>query len=176
MTTHPETKLVIDGVDTPVEDLAFEYYRKNKNAEAVQIDSDFQVVTLEGTFDAKAGDYLMRGVEGELYSCARDIFEGSYEDADAPQTVVQNNFQDSGIDGDFVMWAMWLVGVLALLFCLTAFVWHAVNQQTSTNVERERTRQQISKEWEQANATCARDEQPRICIERAHGYDEYQRP
>lgn len=167
--THPETKLVINGVDTPVDDLAFEYYRKNKNAEAVQIHSDFKVVTLEGTFDAKAGDYLMRGVEGELYSCAREIFEDSYEDADAPQTVVQNNFQDSGgIDGDFVMWGMWLIGVLAVLFCFTAFVWHAVNQQTATNV-------QISKEWQQAYAACVRDEQPRICIERAHGYDEHQR-
>lgn len=176
MDTHPDTKLIIDGEETPVDDLDWQHYRKTKPAEAVQIDEPFQVVTLEGTFDAKGGDYLMRGPAGEMYSCARDIFEDTYADDDAP-TVVQNNFQDGGgIDGDFVMWAMWLIGILAFLACVTGLIWHAVDQQTGTNIEQERTRQQVSKEWEQANATCVRDEQPRICIERAHGYDQYQRP
>src|SRR4051812_36112429 len=77
---HPATRLIIDGEDASLDALEFKQYRKNKNAEAVQIDQAFQVVTLEGTFDAKAGDYLMRGVEGELYSCAKSVFESGHVD------------------------------------------------------------------------------------------------
>jgi len=46
---------------------------------ALQINQTFWVKTLEGTFQAKEGDYLIEGIEGELYSCDREIFEGSYD-------------------------------------------------------------------------------------------------
>ncbi len=46
---------------------------------AVQIQEEFRVDTLEGDYkQGKAGDYLMRGVDGELYICDRDIFERTY--------------------------------------------------------------------------------------------------
>jgi len=52
---------------------------KTKPAEAVQIDVPFEVDTLEGEgLSGKAGDYLMRGVKGELYPCDREIFEETY--------------------------------------------------------------------------------------------------
>lgn len=37
--------------------------------------------TLEGTHEAKSGDYIIRGVKGELYPCKPDIFEMTYEEA-----------------------------------------------------------------------------------------------
>lgn len=37
--------------------------------------------TLEGTHTANPGDYIIRGVKGELYPCKPDIFEATYEDA-----------------------------------------------------------------------------------------------
>ena len=47
---------------------------------AKQIDKDFRVNSLEGNYaQGKAGDYLMRGVEGELYICNKEIFEKSYD-------------------------------------------------------------------------------------------------
>ena len=47
---------------------------------AKQIDEDFRVNTLEGDYkQGKAGDYLMRGIDGELYICDREIFERSYD-------------------------------------------------------------------------------------------------
>ena len=45
----------------------------------LQIDEPFVVETKEGTLRGKAGDYLMVGVQGELYPCERKIFEQTYE-------------------------------------------------------------------------------------------------
>ena len=47
---------------------------------AKQITEDFQVNTLEGNYkQGKAGDYLMKGIDGELYICDRVIFEKTYD-------------------------------------------------------------------------------------------------
>ena len=47
---------------------------------AKRIDEDFRVNTLEGNYkQGKAGDYLMRGIEGELYICDGKIFEITYD-------------------------------------------------------------------------------------------------
>ena len=37
------------------------------------------IPTLEGDMKANAGDYIVRGVEGEFYPCRQDIFEKTYE-------------------------------------------------------------------------------------------------
>lgn len=39
--------------------------------------------TLEGDMTAKLGDYIIRGIEGELYPCKASIFEASYDKVDA---------------------------------------------------------------------------------------------
>ena len=38
--------------------------------------------TLEGVHRANPGDYILRGVKGELYPCREDIFKMTYEPAD----------------------------------------------------------------------------------------------
>ena len=44
-----------------------------------QINENFRVESLEGNYkQGKPGDYLMRGVEGELYICDKAIYEKSY--------------------------------------------------------------------------------------------------
>lgn len=40
------------------------------------------VNTLEGSMTANIGDYLIKGISGELYPCKPDIFEKTYELAD----------------------------------------------------------------------------------------------
>lgn len=35
--------------------------------------------TLEGRMHAKLGDYIVKGVNGELYPCKQDIFHATYE-------------------------------------------------------------------------------------------------
>jgi hypothetical protein len=37
------------------------------------------IVTLEGVMRASAGDWVIRGVQGEFYPCKPDIFLGTYE-------------------------------------------------------------------------------------------------
>lgn len=37
------------------------------------------IETLEGTMRADIGDYIIRGIHGEIYPCKPDIFEKTYE-------------------------------------------------------------------------------------------------
>jgi len=46
---------------------------------AKRIDEEFRVNTLEGNYkQGKPGDYLMKGVDGELYICDGPIFDRTY--------------------------------------------------------------------------------------------------
>lgn len=51
-----------------------------------------EIKTLEGIMTAKTGDYIIKGIQGELYSCQPDIFGMTYEkfEADPPaQTLAE---------------------------------------------------------------------------------------
>ena len=37
------------------------------------------IPTLEGVYEARVGDYIIKGVKGEIYPCKPDIFEMTYE-------------------------------------------------------------------------------------------------
>lgn len=43
---------------------------------------DLFIDTLEGTHRASVGDYIIQGVNGEIYPCKPDIFEKTYEVAE----------------------------------------------------------------------------------------------
>lgn len=40
------------------------------------------IPTLEGAFIANEGDWIIKGVQGEIYPCKPDIFEQTYEPVD----------------------------------------------------------------------------------------------
>ena len=40
------------------------------------------IKTLEGTMRASFGDYIIKGIKGEIYPCKPDIFEQTYERLD----------------------------------------------------------------------------------------------
>ena len=44
--------------------------------------ADLFVRTLEGIHAASCGDYIIKGVKGELYPCKPDVFEMTYERAE----------------------------------------------------------------------------------------------
>ena len=46
---------------------------------------EMYIKTLEGDHHASVGDYIIRGVNGELYPCKPDIFDKTYEFVDAPE-------------------------------------------------------------------------------------------
>lgn len=41
--------------------------------------SIFRIKTLEGIMTARYGDYIIQGVQGELYPCKAEIFEKTHE-------------------------------------------------------------------------------------------------
>lgn len=41
--------------------------------------TDASIQTLEGKMLANHGDYVIKGIRGELYPCKPDIFEATYE-------------------------------------------------------------------------------------------------
>ena len=74
---------------TDPERIAPEWFTQAVADEVVWIDRSLQdghvkvygctIHTPEGKMHAKLGDYIIRGVNGELYSCKPDIFQKTYE-------------------------------------------------------------------------------------------------
>lgn len=55
----------------------------NENGNISDIPTDIiglLIPTLEGVMLARQGDYVIKGIRGELYSCKPDIFEETYEE------------------------------------------------------------------------------------------------
>lgn len=60
-------------------DLIFkEAIKKPIPIKCFQINEPFEVETLEGKMKGKKGDWLMVGVNNELYPCDKNIFKKSY--------------------------------------------------------------------------------------------------
>ena len=54
--------------------------KKPITVHAKQINEPFRVNSMEGDYkQGKAGDYLMRGIDGELYICDQSVFERTYD-------------------------------------------------------------------------------------------------
>lgn len=44
----------------------------------MRVSNKVEIITLEGAMLAQPGDYIIKGIKGELYPCKPDIFEASY--------------------------------------------------------------------------------------------------
>jgi hypothetical protein len=42
-------------------------------------DENPRIKTLEGTMMVSVGDWIIKGIKGELYPCKPDIFDATYE-------------------------------------------------------------------------------------------------
>lgn len=56
-----------------------EYRKLPVVIKALQLESEVQIETLEGTMTGNVGDYLIQGVDGEYYPCKPEIFKATYE-------------------------------------------------------------------------------------------------
>ena len=53
---------------------------KNCNYKQYSIDEAYcEIKTLEGVMRGNGGDFIIKGVSGEIYPCKSDIFEKTYE-------------------------------------------------------------------------------------------------
>ena len=55
------------------------WYREHDRVNDQHFPPTVVVRTLEGDMTAQVGDYIIEGVNGELYPCKPDIFEATYE-------------------------------------------------------------------------------------------------
>ncbi|OAB77983.1 hypothetical protein [Cochleicola gelatinilyticus] len=63
-----------------IPDLEFkEAIKKPIPIKCIQINEPFEVETMEGTMRGKKGDWLMVGIDGEMYACDAAIFKKTYE-------------------------------------------------------------------------------------------------
>jgi len=56
-----------------------EAIKKPIRIKCVQINEPFMVETMEGTLKGKPGDWLMVGVNGEMYPIDQEIFRKTYD-------------------------------------------------------------------------------------------------
>lgn len=54
-------------------------------------DGSMLIDTLEGVMRADPGDWIIRGVKGELYPCKPDIFAATYDPADPSEYVAPDH-------------------------------------------------------------------------------------
>lgn len=62
------------------------------------------IKTLEGVHHVSVGDYVIRGVKGELYPCKPDIFEMTYERVKEEVTNSYADDIDACFDDNHVSW------------------------------------------------------------------------
>ena len=83
MPKYRKKPIVIDAVQPIVDGLKEQWISDAIRDGVVAIRSyGIEIKTLEGTMVADETDYIIRGVNGEIYPCKADIFQKTYEKAE----------------------------------------------------------------------------------------------
>ena len=67
------------------------------------VNGELEIKTLEGVMIANVGDYIIKGVDGEIYPCKPDIFEKTYEEAKTCKKGTLNKVITTEVDVDRVV-------------------------------------------------------------------------
>jgi len=83
MRAYRKKPVIIQALQWDGSKEAFETLLKYSGEREITIASDDKdilcIKTLEGVMVAKKGDWIIKGVKGELYPCRNDIFQVTYE-------------------------------------------------------------------------------------------------
>lgn len=73
--------IVVEAIRFMIDDYLPDWFMDNLSQNNIITYSNgmCDIKTLEGTMRANFGDYIICGVNGELYPCKPDIFEKTYE-------------------------------------------------------------------------------------------------
>lgn len=63
-----------------------EFKKKPVVIQALRLECDVEIKTLEGVMTGNNGDWLIKGVDGEFYPCKHEIFKKTYEAVKAKET------------------------------------------------------------------------------------------
>lgn len=66
------------------------------------VNGELEIKTLEGVMIANVGDYIIKGVDGEVYPCKPDIFEKTYEETQPCTKGTSNKVIRTEVDIDRV--------------------------------------------------------------------------
>jgi len=80
MAQYRKKPIVIEGYCATTDSVFPEWLSNAIESGTVHVEPSgpIYITTLEGTMRADFGDYIIRGVKGELYPCKPDIFEATY--------------------------------------------------------------------------------------------------
>lgn len=68
------------NIKNKIDESKFKKFRKIPvEIEAYQTNEEVYIETLEGIMKANKGDWIIKGVKGELYPCKHDVFNITYE-------------------------------------------------------------------------------------------------
>lgn len=71
-----------DGTENSVVEI-LQLKETTNSSRSILVDAEFLLIhTLEGVMRADKGDWIIKGVNGELYPCKPDIFEKTYDPAE----------------------------------------------------------------------------------------------
>jgi hypothetical protein len=73
-----------------------EWWKSAKNVAVDVATGSAFIPTLEGTHEARPGDYIIQGIKGELYPCKPDIFAATYEPVEG--TEVKTELSEKDLD------------------------------------------------------------------------------
>jgi len=63
-----------------VKGIAMTYMKKPIQVKAIELKERIRINTREGTLYGEVGDFLIEGIEGEVYPCGKKIFWKTYEE------------------------------------------------------------------------------------------------
>ena len=79
MTKYRKKPVVIEAFKWGTDKVPEWWIEKSKDFMVLTATGSVMIPTLEGTHEAKVGDYIIQGVQGEIYPCKPDIFEKTYD-------------------------------------------------------------------------------------------------
>ena len=81
MAKYRKKPIIIEAFRFQIDRFAPDWFmdRVKNNTIITYEDGTCNVKTLEGTMKANKGDYIILGINGEVYPCKPDIFKKTYE-------------------------------------------------------------------------------------------------
>lgn len=84
MAQYRKKPVVIEAIQWTGDVIDFEPIFTMADGQPVGVSGDhLTIFTLEGVMDASPGDWIIRGVKGEIYPCKPDIFAATYDAVEA---------------------------------------------------------------------------------------------
>ena len=79
MSKYKKRPVVIEAFAWAIEKVPDWWLKASKDFKIDVDTGSVFIPTLEGTHEARVGDWIIKGIKGELYPCKPDIFRETYE-------------------------------------------------------------------------------------------------